>query len=218
MLLCFCYPQLQLLILWGFLPVEQQQFYTHQCRGRRLSSVIGAHDAWAVMNGSLIFRLCAICQPAAIDTFLGEACFFFFSSSLLLFADRNRPWLPAPLHYLATGFHRLLRLCRLICRGSERIVSCLMNPVTQSLSQLATAMHADKLTRRVASTPFFFLNFIFLERSEGQWTRLSRRVAHNKILSDLMRPNSWLKVAWRMKDVRCQVLLHHMFQGKKVPR
>lgn len=148
---------------------EQQLFYRRQCRGRRLSSVIGAHDAWAVMNDSLIFRLCAVSRPAAIDTITGEACisfcfvlFFFFSfSNPLLFADRNRHRLPAPLRYLATGFHRLLRLLRLIYRGSKRIVSCLMNPVTHSLSQSATTMHADKLTRRVASTPFFSLKFHF---------------------------------------------------------
>lgn len=149
----------------------------------------------------LIFRLCVVFRPVAIDTVPSVAVFF----SFFLFFPQVRCCLqteagmalglPAPLHYPATGFQRLHRLWRLICRGSERIVSRLMNPVTQSLSQSAT--RADRPTRRVANAPFFvfILNFIFPERGEGQRTRLSRCLAHSEAQSDLIRLNSWPKVA-----------------------
>lgn len=140
---------------------EQQLFYGRRCQGRRLSFVIGAHDAGAVMDDSLIFRHCAVFRPAAIPKDAGVFVYLFvcfFPSGPLLFADRNRHRLPAPLRVSATGCRRLLLLQRLICRGSKRIVSCLMNPLTHSLSQPATC--ADMPTRRVAPTPppFFFFS------------------------------------------------------------
>lgn len=123
---------------------------------------------------------------------------------------------PPPAPAVASELSRLQAYCVMFDE------SC--HSLTHSLSQSVMATRADRPTRHVASSALFFLNFIFLERGEGQRTQLSRCVAPNKTQSDLMllgilgRPflaGQEFQVAWRMKDVRCQVHLNHVFQGKK---